>query len=139
VTISVGETARHPLILPDSAADRPSWVEELAEEFAGRRAQFRVESPHLSISLVRAGLGYAVLPRSALLAAQGAAPLSIARIEGVTLERHLATNAARPLSRGASIVIDVVEEEVRRLDASDLFARGDNDIASIRSENGSIA
>ncbi len=121
--ISVDELARYPLIFPGSGIGSFSWFEEMTRNSDLKcSARLRVESPQLSIALVCAGQGYAVLPRSALRLARGGEPLSVARILGLRLERYLATSSVRPLSRAAATVVGILEREASRLSTTELFA-----------------
>lgn len=75
------------------------------------QARVRVQSPEPMKAMVRAGLGYAVLPASAVQQDLAAGTLSGAVVEDFALARVLAVLRNRPLGRAAQAVASAIRGE----------------------------
>lgn len=107
-------------ILPDLALILPvgsGWLTVLGKRLAGRAEAFRaksrvrVQSPGPMKAMIRAGIGYGVLPASAVQDDLRAGTLSGAPITDFSLPRVLAVPRDRPLSRATQAVIEATRSE----------------------------
>jgi LysR family nitrogen assimilation transcriptional regulator len=101
-----------PLILPVGSG----WLSVVRRLLGSRaeaelNARVRVQSPEPMKAMLRAGLGYAVLPASTVQLDLTAGTLSGAPIEDFSLLRVLAMPRDRPLGRAAQAVADVIRTE----------------------------
>jgi LysR family nitrogen assimilation transcriptional regulator len=99
-----------PLILPAGAG----WLGMVRRRLgrgAALEARVQVESSAPMKAMVRAGLGYAILPFSAVQAEIAAGSLAGARIEGFEVPRVLALPQARPVGRAAAAVAQAIRAE----------------------------
>lgn len=102
-----------PLILPVGSG----WVSEVRRRLGGRaveaqaNARVRVQSPGPMKAMLRAGLGYAVLPASAVQPDLTAGTLSGAIVQDFSLSRMLAVPRDRTLSRAAQAVMGAIRTE----------------------------
>ena len=102
-----------PLILPVGSG----WVTMLSQRLGTRadhmraRTRVRVQSPGPMKAMILAGLGYGVLPASAVRDEVRTGALSGAPIEDFSLSRILAVPRDRPVSRAARAVIEAVRAE----------------------------
>jgi LysR family nitrogen assimilation transcriptional regulator len=101
-----------PLILPVGSG----WLSVVRRRLGGRaqaelNARVRVQSPEPMKAMLRAGLGYAVLPASTVQLDLTAGTLSGAAIEDFSLLRVLAMPRDRPVGRAAQAVADVIRTE----------------------------
>jgi LysR family nitrogen assimilation transcriptional regulator len=106
-----------PLILPVGSGWLSVVRRRLGSRVTGGRAQaeldarVRVQSPEPMKAMLRAGLGYAVLPASTVQLDLTAGTLSGAPIEDFSLLRVLAMPRDRPVGRAAQAVADVIRTE----------------------------
>ena len=102
-----------PLILPVGSG----WVGGVRRRLGNRvveaqaNARVRVQSPGPIKAMLRAGLGYAVLPASAAQPDLAAGTLSGATVRDFSLSRMLAVPRDRPISRAAQAVIEAIRTE----------------------------
>ena len=112
-----------PLILPVGSG----WLNVVRRRLgpsanaAQARSRVSVQSPAPMKAMVRAGLGYGVLPASAVQQDLTAGTLSGAPIEDFTLLRVLAVARDRPLSRAAHAVAQAIRAETAAIVASGAF------------------
>jgi LysR family nitrogen assimilation transcriptional regulator len=112
-----------PLILPVGSG----WVGGVRRRLGSRAveaqamARVRVQSPGPMKAMLRAGLGYAVLPASAVQPDLSAGTLSGAIVRDFSLARMLAVPRDRPLSRAAQAVAAAIRTETAAIvEAGDL-------------------
>jgi LysR family nitrogen assimilation transcriptional regulator len=108
------------LLRPLVIAGHPNTPRRRLERFAAQnRAALRVlaESENLRVltALVTAGLGYGILPHSAIHYDVEAGRLAISRIEGLTVSRILARRADRPLTPAVREMVRLTRLEVESL------------------------
>lgn len=101
-----------PLILPAGAG----WLGLVRRRLRSGRAapleaRVQVESSAPMKAMVRAGLGYAILPFSAVQAEIAAGTLAGAPVEGFVMPRLLALPQGRPLGRAAAEVAHAIRTE----------------------------
>jgi LysR family transcriptional regulator, nitrogen assimilation regulatory protein len=101
-----------PLILPVGSG----WLSVVRRRLGARAqaelgARVRVQSPEPMKAMLRAGLGYAVLPASTVQLDLTAGTLSGAPIQDFSLLRVLAMPRDRPVGRAAQAVADVIRTE----------------------------
>lgn len=102
-----------PLILPVGSG----WLNVVRKrlgargDFARSRARVRVQSPAPIKAMIKAGLGYGVLPASAVQQELTEGALSGAPIEEFALLRVLAVPRDRPLGRAALAVAEMIRTE----------------------------
>jgi LysR family nitrogen assimilation transcriptional regulator len=120
-TLRLKELARHPLILPSAPSTIRQRIDAafLAEHLAYRLVS-EVSATDMLVRLVTAGLGWTVLPWSAVAEYVDQGLISIAAISGRTLQRELSVcvSDALPLSRAAEVVRDRVMAVLEDLLAS---------------------
>lgn len=111
-TVPLGALLDLPLILPIGSG----WLSVLRKRLGHRadlaqaNARVRVQSPGPMKAMIRAGLGYGVLPASAVQQDLTAGTLSGAAILDFTLLRILAIPRDRPPSRAAQAVAEATQE-----------------------------
>lgn len=124
-----------PLILTGHPNTSRKALERLAaQESRGLNIVVETGSLAVQLALVAKGVGYAVLPHSAVHQFVRCGPLSTVRIEGLTIARTLARLADRPVTAAVREFSRMIEEEVNRLKAEGVFGewtveRGGNDRA----------
>ena len=102
-----------PLILPVGSG----WVSGVRRRLGNRmveaqaNARIRVQGPEPMKAMLRAGLGYAVVPASAVQPDLTAGTLSGAVVRDFVLSRMLAVPRDRPVSRAAQAVIQAIRTE----------------------------
>lgn len=102
----------YPLIFPGSGIRAFSWVEEKMRSLKlSLTAKLRVESPSLAIALVRSGQGFALLPRSALHTPALDGAFSMVAVEGLGLDRYLATNSERIMNKAVTSVVNLITQQ----------------------------
>ncbi|HEY0181638.1 MAG TPA: LysR family transcriptional regulator [Rhodopila sp.] len=112
-TVPLGLLLDLPLILPVGSG----WLNVVRRRLGARaglvqeRSRVRVQSPGPMKTMIRAGLGYAVLPASAVQQDLTAGSLSGARVRDFSVSRVLATPRDRPVSRAAQAVADTIRSE----------------------------
>jgi LysR family transcriptional regulator, nitrogen assimilation regulatory protein len=112
-----------PLILPVGSG----WLSVVRRRLGTKagaaqiKAKVRVQSPGPMKAMLRAGLGYAVLPASSVQPDLTAGTLSGAVVEDFSLSRLLAVPRDRPLSRAAQAVADSVRSETAAIVAAGAF------------------
>lgn len=115
-TITLSEVARQELILP-GPANTTRRIVERAFLKAGRPLKLlaEVDAPWTVKSIVSAGLGAAILSRSALYPETGSGGLRAQRISRPSLSRalNLCTLRSEPLGRAAALVRDILDQSVR--------------------------
>lgn len=102
-----------PLVVTNQQTSVASWVEEqsgLARTTLDLR--FRVESAYAALDIVRRGLAYGVLPQSALNEHGASDGLQSARLQSVTLDRHLAWSREREAGKAFTALGDIVTSAV---------------------------
>src|SRR5690606_15101844 len=107
-----------PLIFTGHPNTSRRALERLAAQ-EGRSLDIVVETGSLAVqkALVAEGVGYAVLPHSAVHRFVLSGLLSTVRIEGLALARTLARLADRPVTAALRELSRMIEEEVNRLKA----------------------
>ncbi|HEY1414182.1 MAG TPA: LysR family transcriptional regulator [Rhodopila sp.] len=112
-----------PLVLPVGSGWLPMMRRRLGAKanVAQIKARVWVQSPGPMKALLRAGLGYAVLPASAVQADLTEGTLSGATVEDFSLSRLLAVPRDRPLTRAAQAVADTVRAETAAIVAAGAF------------------
>lgn len=116
-TVSLAEAARQELILPGPANTTRRIVEQaLARAGVPLRLLAEVDAPWTTRAMVAAGLGAAILSRSALYP-EGAPGLRLRRIVQPSLARtlNLCTSTNETLGRATTLVLEVLEQAVREL------------------------
>jgi LysR family nitrogen assimilation transcriptional regulator len=116
--VGVRELAQLPLILPSQ-----SHGLRVVVEHAASRAKVRLDVAHEADSflvmkeLVQYGLGYAILPQSALYLQVDAEQLKFAPLIDPPVMRHLVlgTQGREQASRATQIVVRLIKEEIREL------------------------
>jgi LysR family nitrogen assimilation transcriptional regulator len=115
-TITLAEVVRQELILP-GPANTTRRIVERAFLKAGQPLKLlaEVDAPWTAKSMVSAGLGAAILSRSALYPESGSAGLCVQRIIRPSLSRalNLCTLRSEPLGRAAALVRDILDQLVR--------------------------
>jgi LysR family nitrogen assimilation transcriptional regulator len=112
-----------PLVLPVGSG----WLSVVRRRLGAKagaaqiKSRVRVQSPGPMKALLRAGLGYAVLPASSVQPDLTAGTLSGATVEDFTLSRLLAMPRDRPLTRAARAVADAVRSETAAIVAAGAF------------------
>ena len=115
-TLDKDALPNYPLIVSGSSMDTFSWFEQAVQDpTILQSTRVRVDNPKLSITLAKSGLGCSVLPRSSIADIEADHGLHIASIEGITLKRYLAVNAARAENLAVGAVLDVVRDEFAAL------------------------
>lgn len=116
-TVTLAEAARQELILPGPANTTRRIVEQaLARAGAPLRLLAEVDAPWTTRAMVAAGLGAAILSRSALYP-ESAPGLRLRRIVRPSLARtlNLCTSRNETLGRATTLVLEVLEQAVREL------------------------
>ncbi|MBP0464415.1 LysR family transcriptional regulator [Roseomonas sp. PWR1] len=116
VPVTLADAARHPLVLPS----RPHGLRAIVEAAAGR-ARLALSLRHEADSflvlkdLVECGLGFAILPRSAIRREEAEGRLLVAPIHRPVVRRQvvLARPPDRSPGRATRAVLDLLLEEVR--------------------------
>lgn len=115
-TITLAEAARQELILP-GPANTTRRIVERAFLRAGLPLKLlaEVDAPWTAKLMVSAGLGAAILSRSALYPESGSGGLRAQRISRPSLSRvlNLCTLRSEPLGRAAALVRDILDQLVR--------------------------
>jgi LysR family transcriptional regulator, nitrogen assimilation regulatory protein len=112
-----------PLILPVGSG----WLSVVRRRLGTRsgeaqvKARVRVQSPGPMKAMVRAGLGYAVLPASAVQHDLTAGTLAGTAVQDFALLRLLAVPRDRPVSRAAQAVADAIRSETAAIVAAGDF------------------
>lgn len=117
-TITLAEAARQQLILPGPANTTRQIVEHaLAKAGQPLRLLAEVDAPWTTKSMVAAGLGAAILSRSALYPESGTPGLRVRRIVRPSLTRalNLCTSQSETLGRATTLVLETLEQVVRDL------------------------
>ncbi|MBR0647569.1 LysR family transcriptional regulator [Plastoroseomonas hellenica] len=116
-TVTLAEAARHPLILPS----RPHGLRAVVETAAAAArialpVRFEADSFAVLKDLTGRGLGFAILPRSAIAAEAAAGRLGIARLHRPRIRRQvvLALPPGRAPGRATEAVLAVLEAVIRR-------------------------
>ncbi|WP_188052266.1 LysR family transcriptional regulator [Aureimonas fodinaquatilis] len=120
--MSAEKVVQLPLILTPA----PSTVRGLIDRLVGQDTrQLRIvaetESARVQKNLVAAGLGFAILPHSAVYEDQRTGQLSTCRIANWNLHRVLAWRSDRPLTAAVSRMIEHTTQIMKRLDAQGAF------------------
>jgi DNA-binding transcriptional LysR family regulator len=116
-TLPLRELANYPLILPSSDLGLRGGIDR-AVHAAGVELDVAVEanSLHVQRSLIRAGVGYALLPSSVILGRHASADVRAARIVDPPIRRRI--GLAMPILRrrplAARTVADLILDEIRR-------------------------
>lgn len=113
--LTLAEMAALPLVIPS----RPHGLRLVVDSAAERRGlslkvAFEADSYRVLLDLVAAGVGYAVLPLSPLMAELAAKGLTHARIEGAPIQREivLACQPVRSEAKAVQAVSDLILDEV---------------------------
>jgi len=114
------------LKLPLIITPAPSTVRTLLDKLSVRtgvapRVVVETQSVHAQADLVAAGLGYALLPHSAITDDQRANTLSTQRIDGWSLHRSLAWRSDIPLTAAVSMMIEQVISQMHSLARAGAF------------------
>jgi LysR family transcriptional regulator, nitrogen assimilation regulatory protein len=117
-TVTLAEAARQQLILPGPANTTRRIVEHaLAKAGQPLRLAAEVDAPWTTKSMVAAGLGAAILSRSALYPESTTPGLRVQRIVRPSLARalNLCTSQSETLGRATTLVLETLEQVVREL------------------------
>ena len=114
-TISLRRLSEYPLILPSSDVGLRGWIDNVVHD-AGIELDVVAEasSVHVQRSLIRASVGFAILPASVVLGGQAADDLRALRIVNPAVQRRigLAMPLARrhplPTRRAAALMLELV-------------------------------
>jgi LysR family nitrogen assimilation transcriptional regulator len=118
------EVLERPLILAAPPSTVRSWLDAAVDEAGGRlNVKVEAESPPIQKDLVRAGLGYALLPHSAIWDAFQRGDISICVVEGRSLDRVLAWRADRPVTPAVQRMIEFTQAEIGALAFEGAFGR----------------
>jgi LysR family nitrogen assimilation transcriptional regulator len=132
---SLQEVLERPLILAAPPSTVRSWLDAAVDEAGGRlNVKVEAESPPIQKDLVRAGLGYALLPHSAIWDAFQRGDISICVVEGRSLDRVLAWRADRPVTPAVQRMIEFTQAEIGALAFEGAFGRD-----SRRTESAALA
>lgn len=106
--------------LPQIVTPRPNSLREIVEKAMrekGLRTSPVMEATTVGLiaHLIAMGLGYAVMPYSAVHDRVAAGVLAAARIEGLTLSWLIATGRGRPISEATRRLVDVFHDETAAL------------------------
>jgi LysR family nitrogen assimilation transcriptional regulator len=119
---SVEDVVRRPLVLTTPPSTVRGWLDDFVDQQGGQlRIVAETESMRLQHSFVQAGLGYALLPYSAVSPSHVTNTVSLCRVDGWSLTRVLAWRNDRPLTPAVRCMIDLTEQEMRKLLASGAF------------------
>lgn len=111
-----------PLILAAPPSTVRGWLDAtLAHDVGKLNIGIETESVQVQKKLVKAGLGYAVLPHSAVHSDYEAGALTLCRVEGWLMERALAWRTDRPLTPAVQKMIEMTRAEMSRLQKEGLF------------------
>ena len=119
---TVEDILHRPLILTAPPSTVRSWLDGIV---GGLGRELRIvaetESLHIQKSLVRAGLGYALLPHSAVWGAFQEGAISICPVESWSLARVLAWRTDRPVTPAVQRMIELTEQEIAALADEGIF------------------
>ncbi|MEP9377167.1 LysR family transcriptional regulator [Aquabacter sp. CN5-332] len=111
-----------PLILAAPPSTVRGWLDaNLAHSGEKIRVGVETESLQVQKKLVKAGLGYAVLPHSAVHRDFEAGTLTLCQVEGWLMDRVLAWRTDRPLTPAVQKMIDATRAEMARLQKEGMF------------------
>lgn len=115
-----------PLVLAAPPSAVRGWL-DLNLAASGEKPHIGIETESLQVQkkLVMAGLGYAVLPHSAILPDYEAGTLTLCRVEGWLMDRVLAWRTDRPLTPAVQKMIEMTRAEMARLQAEGVFGTPD--------------
>ena len=115
-----------PLLLAAPPSTVRGWLDaNLAQSGEKLRISVETESLQVQKHLVKGGLGYAVLPYSAVHRDHAAGLLSLCRVEGWLMDRGLAWRTDRPLSPAVQTMIEITRSEMHLLQAEGVFGTPD--------------
>ncbi len=119
---TIDDAVKLPLVLTAPPSTVRGWLDEIGER-QGRRIDIvaETESLHLQKSLVRAKLGYALLPHSAVWRDAQANTLSLCAVEGWSLSRVLAWRTDRPITPAVRKMIDLTGPTMAALQSEGAF------------------
>ncbi|MGV6872966.1 LysR family transcriptional regulator [Pseudochelatococcus sp. B33] len=122
------ELFARPLILAKPPSAVRAWLDATVSK-AGRQPTIVAEAEGVQIQkdLVRAGLGYALLPHSAVYRDYEAGLLTLSRVREWKLGRILAWRIDRPLTPAAREMVRVVRIEMQKLKQQGAFGAPDRD------------
>jgi LysR family nitrogen assimilation transcriptional regulator len=119
---NVDTVVDRPLVLTPPPSTVRGWLDEFVEQHGGRlRIAAETESMSLQHSFVQGGLGYALLPHSAVSRSYAAGAVSLCHVEGWSLTRVLAWRNDRPLTPAVRCMIDLTEQEMHKLMVAGAF------------------
>lgn len=112
---SIATVSRLPLLLPGFPNRERVGYERLAAA-KGYGLTCRMEADSLSVlkSLAKRGFGHLLLPHVAI-ADDPKGTWTSARVKGLAVERYIVRSAKRPVTRAMATVIELIEDEVRKL------------------------
>jgi LysR family transcriptional regulator, nitrogen assimilation regulatory protein len=110
-----------PLVLTTPPSTVRGWLDQFVERGGRLRIVAETESLNLQHSFVQAGLGYALLPHSAVSRSYAAGAVSLCRVEGWSLTRVLAWRNDRPLTPAVRCMVELTEQEMTKLLLSGAF------------------
>lgn len=116
--VSLQDIAEMPLIIPDGQGRIRSTIEQAAAiEGVTLTPAFKLNALHAMKELVQAGLGVAILPRSAVVREGVRQDVNTYAIsaEGMEVPVYLAYTSAQPLGRAVVAIIDVIRDYLREL------------------------
>ncbi len=121
---TIKDVVTRPLILTAPPSTVRGWLDGLVGELGhSLNVVAETESLHVQKSLVRAGLGFALLPHSAVCRAAEEGSLSIAPVAGWSLSRVLAWRIDRPVTPAVRRMIEFTESEMNALESEGAFGR----------------
>lgn len=111
-----------PLLLAAPPSTVRGWL-AAALDGSGEAPRILIETESLQVqkALVAAGVGYAVLPHSAVVRDLAAGTLSLCRVEGWLMDRVLAWRTDRPLTPAVEKMVEMTRAEMARCSAEGLF------------------
>lgn len=111
-----------PLLLAAPPSTVRGWLDaNLAQSGEKLRIAVETESLQVQKNLVQGGLGYAVLPYSAVHRDHAAGLLSLCRVDGWMMDRGLAWRTDRPLSPAVQRMIEITRAEMLNLSTEGVF------------------
>lgn len=122
----LADVVRLPLVAAGGASSMTARLEASALS-VGQELEFRVETENLPVlkELIRAGIGYSVLPYCAVCGDDERGYLSLCRVEDCSLDRVLGWRTDRPLTPAVRAMVTLIREQVEKLKQQGAFGRCD--------------
>jgi len=111
-----------PLVLTPSPSTVRGWLDRMVVNKSFRlHVVAETESLEVQKALVKANLGFALLPHSAVFQDFKAGNLSLGVVDDLSLNRVLAWRTDRPLTPAVKRMVDLTEEKMNELQRSGAF------------------